>query len=90
MFFQQLTGINVLIYFAGTILKPKGGNSDDTNTIISNLSIAVNFLTTIIIILIIDRNLPYYIRGWKKAFIIFWFYSFNLNIGNTHCCHIQF
>lgn len=54
MFFQQLTGINLIIYFMSTII-PQGqekGSKDYKGF----FSIIANFATTIIVIFIIDRT----------------------------------
>eukprot|EP00826_Nyctotherus_ovalis_P005585 TRINITY_DN11268_c0_g1_i24.p1 TRINITY_DN11268_c0_g1~~TRINITY_DN11268_c0_g1_i24.p1 ORF type:complete len:151 (+),score=6.29 TRINITY_DN11268_c0_g1_i24:195-647(+) len=54
MFFQQLTGINLIIYFVSTIIPQN--TTEDSDGYKGFLSIIANFATTIIVIFIIDRT----------------------------------
>jgi sugar porter (SP) family MFS transporter len=54
--FQQITGINTVIYYGSLIFKEQVGGQSDTTAIGANVTIgAVNFLMTIVALWVIDK-----------------------------------
>lgn len=83
-FFQQLTGINAVIYFAPSIFEMCGFKSASTAIFSAVLIGAINFLSTIISIFLVDR------KGRKPLLLVGLAGMIISLIALSSACYLQF